>query len=225
MSVPAFADASQSTIPLFIANYQADIKGFRVNATRELLNRGDGQQALVFKADSMIASLKEMAQFKWVDGQIKPLRYDYSQNVMGRKEVRSVEFNHKAPAITAKYKGKDHNISYSSLVLDSLSHQLQLQQDLLDGKEKFNYSVIRRNKIKPMQFKREGEETITTAIGQIKTIKVSLTHNTDRRKTHVWFAVDWDYLLVRLEQYKEDKKELVITLTDATIAGIPVNGF
>ena len=83
--------ANITPIPAFKASYQADIKGFRVKASRELSNN-NGEQTLHFKASSMIASLEERAKFTWVDGQLQPLQYAYLQNVVGKKEKRKKVF-------------------------------------------------------------------------------------------------------------------------------------
>ena len=83
---------------------------------------------------------------------------------------------------------------------------------------------IRKDKTKLNHFNRELEETLDTELGKLRTIKVSLAHDNDQRETYIWFAIDWDYLLVRFEQFEKGKKEFVINLTDATIAGKRVKG-
>ncbi|MGH8433524.1 MAG: DUF3108 domain-containing protein, partial [Pseudomonas sp.] len=44
------------------------------------------------------------------------------------------------------------------------------------------------------------------------------------RKTVLWFAKDWDYLLVRLHQVEKDGKEYQIMLKDGSVDGKPVQG-
>lgn len=44
------------------------------------------------------------------------------------------------------------------------------------------------------------------------------------RKTILWFAKDWDYLLVRLYQMETDGKEYQIMLKEGTIDGKTVTG-
>ena len=44
------------------------------------------------------------------------------------------------------------------------------------------------------------------------------------RKTILWFAKDWDYLLVRLYQMETDGKEYQIMLMEGTIDGKTVTG-
>ena len=45
-----------------------------------------------------------------------------------------------------------------------------------------------------------------------------------KRQTILWFAKDWDYLLVRLHQVEKDGKEYQIMLQDGSVNGQPVKG-
>ncbi len=44
------------------------------------------------------------------------------------------------------------------------------------------------------------------------------------RKTILWFAKDWDFLLVRLYQQESDGKEYQIMLKEGTVNGKAVQG-
>jgi hypothetical protein len=46
----------------------------------------------------------------------------------------------------------------------------------------------------------------------------------NKRITEMWFAKDWDYLLVRLRQVEKDGKEYNIMLLDGTVNGKAVKG-
>ena len=46
----------------------------------------------------------------------------------------------------------------------------------------------------------------------------------NKRVTELWFAKDWDYLLVQLRQVETDGKEYVIVLQEGTVDGKTVKG-
>jgi hypothetical protein len=46
----------------------------------------------------------------------------------------------------------------------------------------------------------------------------------NKRITVMWFAKDWDYLLVRLQQVETDGKEYNIMLLDGKVNGKTVKG-
>lgn len=224
LQIQSTVAASNEDIPLFEANYQADIKGFRVKASRELVKQADKQYTLLFTANSMIASLEESTTLNWDDNRLTPISYSYSRNVIGKKEERHIHFDHQRKSIESYYRGANQSIPYSPELLDSLAYQLQLQQDLRNGKSALNYPIISKGKTKINVFKRETEEVLNTELGQLRTVKISLEHNSDKRQTYIWFAVDWEYLLVRFEQYEKGKKEFVINLSDATIDNKRIKG-
>jgi len=45
-----------------------------------------------------------------------------------------------------------------------------------------------------------------------------------KRETILWFAKDWDYLLVRLHQVETDGKEYQIMLEEGRVGGKTVKG-
>src|SRR3546814_12835726 len=65
-----------------------------------------------------------------------------------------------------------------------------------------------------------------TKAGQIEAIKVERVRDPtkSKRTTVLWFAKDWDYLLVRLQQVETDGKEYNLMLQDGTVNGKAVKG-
>ena len=226
LGMPSYGEplTDKQDLPLFKADYQADIKGFRVKASRELLKQNTDQYLLQFKASSLIASLEENTTLNWKDNRIAPLSYIYSSSVVGKKEERRVDFDHQQKRIESYYKGITKAIPYSDQLLDSLSYQLQLQQDLRASKTDLSYFLVSRSDTKLYDFKREKEEVLRTKLGDLRTVKVTLARDSDKRQTHIWFALDWEYLLVRFEQIEKGKKEFVINLTSATIDNKRIRG-
>ena len=45
-----------------------------------------------------------------------------------------------------------------------------------------------------------------------------------RRRTTVWLASDWDYLLVRLEQVSGSGTETELSIDTGTMGGEPIKG-
>ncbi|MNT99427.1 hypothetical protein D3C72_2422670 [compost metagenome] len=71
-----------------------------------------------------------------------------------------------------------------------------------------------------------GEERVNTKAGVVDAIKVERVRDPTQssRKTVLWFAKDWDFLLVRLHQVEKDGKEYQIMLKEGEVAGKPVKG-
>ncbi len=222
--------STQPPYPAFTAHYQAEWKGgwfpITVNAIRSLNYDSEGNGELKFVADSAIAGLEEVSSFRWQDEKIKPLQYRYLRSGLFSEPDRDQRFNWQQKNITngetqAVFSGHWHDE-----VQDNLSYNLQASIDLKNGKTQFTYPVFDRKKIKDFNFQLVKFETINTRVGTLRTIKVELIESKrkkSKKKTFIWFAQDYDYLLVRLKQEQKDGQVYEINLTAAEINGKTLN--
>ena len=76
------------------------------------------------------------------------------------------------------------------------------------------------------EFRVLGNDVVNTKAGKIQAIKVERVRDPSQsqRETQLWFAKDWDYLLVSLRQVEKDGKEYKIVLEHADVNGKTVKG-
>ncbi|WP_163832950.1 DUF3108 domain-containing protein [Spartinivicinus ruber] len=220
--VSAVSGVNAATIKPFKASYGAKASSIPVkgSATRELSVSKDGTYQLSFNADIVLVNLNESSAFMLDDKQqVKPISYHFRRGGLAKNKEINLKFDW-----TNK---QAHNIAdddvkpfaISSGTLDKISYQFQLRQDLINNKKELNYTIADDDELKTYKFKRVGEETIETPVGPVKAIKVERIREDDSdRQTLIWFAKDWDYLLVRLQQI-EDSKQYDIYLKSASIEG------
>jgi hypothetical protein len=126
--------------------------------------------------------------------------------------------------------GTDRNdavkIPLNTGVLDKSTYQLALQHDVAAGKKSMSYQVVDGDEVDTYDFRVLGSEKVDTKAGQIDAIKVERVRDPTQSKriTVMWFAKDWDYLLVRLQQVENDGKEYNIMLLDGKVNGKTVKG-
>jgi hypothetical protein len=101
---------------------------------------------------------------------------------------------------------------------------VQLSQDLIAGKNNFSYTVTNGRKIKTYKFEIIGEEVLKTPLGEVKTVKVKRSRENDDLVTYAWFAKDFQYLLVRMQQ-EEDGSDYTIYINKASINGKVIEHF
>ena len=89
-----------------------------------------------------------------------------------------------------------------------------------------SYQVVDGGDVDTYDFRVLGTEKVETKAGRIDAIKVERVRDPtqSKRTTVMWFAKDWDYLLVRLQQVETDGKEYNIMLQDGTVNGKTVKG-
>ncbi len=217
---------TQSLSP-FDASYNAVIKGFKVNAKRTFTRNDSGSYTLLFTADSWAASITESSVFSEAKGLLNTQHYQFEQSALGKKKYRSLLLSDDKKSLISQ-DGKDQAATTSTntypQVLDKLNYQIQLALDIAAGKNQLAYTVIDRGTAKTYRFSVADKEVIESDVGQLNTIKVKVTRDGSNKETFIWFAPDWSYLLVQLQQFQEDKETLSIRLKQATVNTVAVKG-
>lgn len=211
--------------PEFTAQYNATWKGgwfpINVDAQRSLHYKEDGSAVLKFEADSAIAGLQEISTFRLIDNTVQPLQYRYLRTGLFKESDRNQLFDWENKRIINGDTQKVFNGHWHDKVQDNLSYNLQASIDLNNGKTQLNYPVFDRSKVKDFTFQMIGYESLKTQVGTLRTVKIEQIEKKKRskKKTYIWFAKDYDYLLVRLVQEQKDGQTYQIDLTSAEING------
>jgi hypothetical protein len=210
--------------PEFTAEYNATWTGgwfpINVDAKRTLAYKEDGSAILTFEADSAIAGLEEISTFRFLESTIQPLQYRYLRTGLFKEKDRNQLFDWQKKQITNGDNQKIFEGHWHDQVQDNLSYNIQASIDLKQGKTQFTYPVFDRNKVKDFKFQLVGFESLKTKVGTLRTVKVEQIENKkNKAKTYIWFAKDYDYLLVRLKQDQKDGQTYKIDLTSASING------
>lgn len=211
----------------FKASYTADMRRVPVNgeASHQLKQNADGSWTLTFHAGMFVARMTETSNLVLDDGVVKPLSYHYERRGVGRSRETRQQFDWEAGTVTGKHRDRSIALETEPGLLDKTSYQLALQRDLMAGKETLHYRVVDGRSIDEYEFEVTGNKRVSTEVGDFDAVEVVRVRDADaNRQTTLWFAKDWDYLLVRLQQVESDGQEYQIMLKEATIDGIQVRG-
>ena len=202
----------------FSATYEASYSGVPITAVRELVAIDEHTVKITSEATSWLGDIKETSTFEIKQEQLEPLAYEYARTGLGKNKSLKVEFDPASNTIKSDNNGEKKTQTETKPVFDPLTYQLQLQSDLADNKSIFSYQIADGKRIKQYDFTLIGNEIITTPIGQLKTTRVERVKANSDKKTIIWFADDWDYLIVKIDRI-EDGKEYSINLVKATVDG------
>lgn len=207
--------------PAFTADYNATWTGgwfpINVDAKRSLRYQEDGSAVLTFEADSAIAGLEEISTFRFLNNTIQPLQYRYLRTGLFKEPDRNQLFDWQEKKVINGDSKKVFEGHWHEKIQDNLSYNMQASIDLKQGKTQFTYPVFDRKKIKDFKFQLVGFESLKTKVGTLRTVKIEQLE--EKTKTFIWFAKDYDYLLVRLKQKQKDGQTYQIDLTGADING------
>lgn len=212
----------------FSASYTADWKQVPITGTagRSLKQLDNGRWELSFEAAMLVASLNETSTLRVENGAFLPLTYRFERSGLGKSKEVELDFDWTEKQVLGSDRGEPVRQTLNRGLLDKSTYQLALQQDVADGKQSMSYQVIDGDDIETYDFRVLGPERVRTQAGLIDAIKVERVRDPTQssRKTVLWFAKDWDYLLVRLHQVEKDGKEYQIMLKDGKVNGRAVAG-
>ena len=223
-SLPALAEEPKP----FSASYTADWKQVPVSgsAERSLQKLDDGRWQLVFKASMLVAGLTEQSTFTVEGDAFLPQSYKFERNGLGKSKDVEFDFDWSQKQVIGSDRGDPVRFPLNRGMQDKSTYQLALQHDVAAGDKSMSYQVVDGDEIETYDFRVLGEEVVRTNAGLIDAIKVERVRDPTQssRKTILWFAKDWDYLLVRLHQVEKDGKEYQIMLKSGTVDGKAVAG-
>lgn len=203
----------------FEASYTAAMeKGLTLNgsAKRTLTSQGNDIWLYRTDVDSFIVSIDESLIFRWEDGQVIPMRYRYRlSGFLLTERKNAIDFDWSAGIATGEYKGKPFELELEKGLLDPLGYQLQLHQDIKNGKREMTYRVLDGRSIDTDRFAVINGENMKTGSKQTATLKAEKVREDAKRQTLMWFSPEQNFLLVRLKQVEPDGSTYELKLKEA----------
>ena len=215
-----YASANDTQLPLSsTATYAAEYNGHRVTAKRTYQPQGKGW-SLRFEAESWFASVVEQSRFSWnANGQVISDQYFYKREVLGRDRVNSATFDHDTGWVDSRREDRSYRLPLKQSLLDKQNYQIQLRHDLINNISPLVYDVLDGKRIKQYRFRRLGNETISTPLGPLETVKVERVREDSERETRLWFATQWNHMVVKLVQIDEDDQRFQIDVIQFSVGG------
>ena len=141
---------------------------------------------------------------------IKPISYKFIKEKRNSSQLIETIFNlDNSYAYTIENNNKQEhiNIPYS---LDRLSVQIDFQEKMKTGVFEYKYNIIDKGRLRKYSFVLHSDAIINTVFGETNTIVIKKLIENNKRSTLTWYAVDYDFIPVKIEQYR--KEALVFTV-------------
>jgi hypothetical protein len=224
LQIVSLAHASEPS--LFDNKYSAKLYGFNIEVTSRLSAQGDNNYEFYFDANTALGRVTETSQLKWNAKEhfAIPMLYTYRRSGVGKNREQALRFDWAKSEVTNTKNNTSMELDASKKIQDSLSYQLQLRQDLMAGKKSFSYLITDGNKNKEYKFEIVDDEVLDTPLGSVTTVKIKRIQTSDQRETYAWFAKDFQYLLVRLQQ-EENGSAYTIYISKASLNGKAIEHF
>ena len=223
LSSAAHAAESVPDLFPFEVSYGASMdKGVSLNGSAKRILTSQGNNVWLYRTEvkSFIADLDESLVLKWENGQVVPLRYRYRlSGFLIKDRKQSIDFDWKANVATGQYKGKPFKVELEEGILDPLGFQVQLHQDILNGKREMEYQVLDRGSIDSERFAVVSDDAANADGSQSSQLKAEKVRENSERQTLMWFDPDNKYVLVRLLQVEPDGSKYELKLKKVDLGG------
>ena len=205
MAAPTLANAK--TVQPSSADYNFTVEDkYKGTATRTLSKSGNNWKYNVNARVAGIASASQSSAFVITGNNVSPTQASTTYKLFGIGRTHNLSFNSGKKQVASTYKGKTINLRMAQQAFDDLSLEVQIRQDLLNGKFSGNYYMAKKDKVEKTPFKNSGKAKITVPAGTFDTVRVDRVHDDDSRSTSFWLAPSLDYLPVKVSQVNDGKK-------------------
>jgi hypothetical protein len=205
-----FATSAYATkIQPYDLYYTADIGGMKVEA-RHQLQKSEGQYRVKTQVKNFLGKVTEQGIFELSkSGHIIPLEYTkHQKTLMGNRSETQI-FDWPAKSLLHKEKKTQGKVPISPGQFDRLSLTQQMRLDLARGSKKFNYTLTRKGEFKQYQYQVVTTEIINIGKGDYNSLLVERLEKDSTKKTRIWFALDWDYVILKMETFEKKSKKIM----------------
>lgn len=205
MTAPTLASAK--TVQPSSANYSFTVEDkYKGTATRTLSKAGNVWKYNVDARVAGVASAAQSSAFVIAGNNVAPTQASTTYKLLGVGRTHNLSFNAGKKQVASTYKGKTINLNMAQQAFDDLSLEVQIRQELLNGKFSGNYYMAKKDKIEKTPFRKSGNTKITVPAGTFDTVRVDRVHDDNSRSTSFWLAPSLDYLPVKVSQINDGKK-------------------
>ena len=156
----------------------------------------------------------EISKFKKNKEYLQPISYSFTRIKKDKEDnilsIFTPEKNYAYSLINDK-KVEHFDLLYP---LDRLSVQIDFQNKMKNGIFEKDYNIVDKGRIRKYSFSLFGDDIIDTIFGKTNTIVIKKTIKNNKRSTLTWYAVDYNYIPVRIEQYRKDSLKFIVTLEE-----------
>ncbi|MEM8563482.1 MAG: DUF3108 domain-containing protein [Pseudomonadota bacterium] len=216
------AELTATQLTPYVAEYATSARGFDIQITRILEGDTNDHFILSSKGNLLVAGFHEISVFRTEGEKVHSISYVYQGTGLVNRR-RELHFDTPPGSISSLYKDEWYELPYSANTLDRMNQIEQLRLWLLnsaDAGESRTIRVANGKRVKDTLWLFKGEEIQQTPMGDIATVRFERVHNKAERRSVIWLAPEWDYLLVKMS-HTEGDTPVEMLLNSVTFAQEP----
>jgi len=212
MLMAVSANAADSVIPDYKANYTFTNSNVSMEGVRELQTFVDGKRSLSFNARFPLGKINIGSEFHEVQGIIATDLYTVSAKWTLIKQERTLIFNRQEKTMSASGKFEwVKDLPDNVEIFDPLNAQIQIRKKVMQGHQTFSLLMpeIKTGEIESNQYKLNADEEckVGNQIYQCKVVQRERPQ--EDRITTYFLAPELGYMIVRIDDQDKDGDTLL----------------
>jgi hypothetical protein len=166
-----------------------------------LQQREDASYLFTFSSKLSLLLLSDKreisSEFSLLNQQIISRNFKQQRTGVGKDFLETIHWDpHKK--ISSQFNQDTFTTHWQRQVFDPLNAQLQIRLDLINHQREFSYALLMNNTLDDYIWLNRGEEILTINDIGYRAVKFEMQRDTSKRQTFTWFALDMDYLPLRV---------------------------
>lgn len=149
--------------------------------------------------------IDESSKMLITDKSVVPLDYTLRDTISDDHDA-DVQFNWGNGTVVGVERNQDVSGELQSGMLNRAALYVAIMRDLQLGNLPDEYVLFDRGQTKAYQLENLGTEFVKVPYGSFEAVKLVRNADDSRRSMYLWCAPELDYLPVRIELYKDDKR-------------------
>ena len=147
------------------------------------------------------SNLLQKSEGTVTDAGLRPDFYSYEYGGISAKKLQTASFDWEKSMLTLRNAKGESSMRLTDGTQDFLSFMYQFMY--MPPLNNLQITMTNGKKLRTYDYAFEGEETITSKLGELKTIHL-LKSSIDDEKTELWLATDYQYLPVKIRKTEKD---------------------
>lgn len=185
-----------------------------------LEDQGNGQYRMIYALTGFIGSIKARADGSFHGDDLRPLVYRQTVDSITKSETH-MDFNWQQKTLDVTEDQERETLPLKRRVVDPLSLHLLVMWDMQQDQPSQVYTLANGTRLKDYQTEMEGEETLQTPLGNLRTLRVrsSRAKEESDRVTTLWLAPELNYLPVQMVHENDGEETLRMLLQEVEGGG------
>lgn len=176
--------------------------------------RGDKGLAWLARAEDT-----EIGEFHWNQGKPQSLVFTRKLKYIGKKEYWKADFDWQSMQVSIRHNDETFALKLKPGTLDPITFLFSMQEAAANGETKFNFPFLDKDEIELKNYKLSSKENLQTAFGCLPTIKIERIYKKPNKFQYHWLAPDLNYLVVRTDTGKSNKRRVSLKLKKLAVQG------